>query len=173
MLRLLILEGIFERTVKPWFVETFRFHYHLQCQICFGLGDGQNTEVFSNIGVSLGCPHYFYTKGCSQMTSGGDLCHVGTSKLISETNLWNAPCVIQFLPEGRSETAIHHYCRSGKYTTVLCFSIGGVDARVLAPFCSWGVEAFWSVFWCAESLWDWGVFFILVQVRLRDVKKMP
>ena len=87
MLRLLILEGIFERTVKPWFVETFRFHYHLQCQICFGLGDGQNTEVFSNIGVSLGCPHYFYTKGCSQMTSCGDLSHVGTSELISETNL--------------------------------------------------------------------------------------
>ena len=87
MLRLLMLEGIFERTVKPWFVETFRFHYHLQCQICFGLGDGQNTEVFSNIGVSLGCPHYFYTKGCSQMTSCGDLSHVGTSELISETNL--------------------------------------------------------------------------------------
>ena len=87
MLRLLILEGIFERTVKPWFVETFRFHYHLQCQICFGLGDGQNTEVFSNIGVSLGCPHYFYTKGCSQMTSCGDLSHVGTSELIGETNL--------------------------------------------------------------------------------------
>ena len=87
MLRLLMLEGIFERTVKSWFVETFRFHYHLQCQICFGLGDGQDTEVFSNIGVSLGCSHYFYTKGCSQMTYGGDLCHVGMSKLISETNL--------------------------------------------------------------------------------------
>ena len=40
----------------------------------------------SKIGVSLGCSHYFYTKVCSQMTSDGDLCHVGTSKLISETN---------------------------------------------------------------------------------------
>ena len=55
-------------------------------KICFGLGDGQDTEGFSNIGVSLGCSHYFYTKVCSQMTSGGDLCHVGMSKLISGTN---------------------------------------------------------------------------------------
>ena len=52
----------------------------------FGLGDGQDTEGFSNIGVSLGCSHYFYTKVCSQMTSGGDLCHVGMSKLINDTN---------------------------------------------------------------------------------------
>ena len=68
-----MLEGIFE-------------HCHLQCQICFGLGDGQGTEGFSNIVVSLACSHYFYTKVCSQMTSGEDLFHVGTSKLISETN---------------------------------------------------------------------------------------
>ena len=87
MLQLLILEGIFERTVRSWFVETFWFHCHLQCQICFGLGDGQDTEGFSNIGVSLGCSHYFYTKVCSQMTSGGDLCHAGMSKLISDTDL--------------------------------------------------------------------------------------
>ena len=86
MLRLLMLEGIFERTVRPWFVEVFRSHCHLQCQICFGLGDGQDTERFSNIVVSLGCFHYFYSKVCSQMTSGGDLCHVGMSKSISETN---------------------------------------------------------------------------------------
>ena len=26
--------------------------------------------------------HYFHTKACSQMTSSGDFCHVGTSKLI-------------------------------------------------------------------------------------------
>ena len=61
----------------------------------------------------------------------------------------------------------------GKYTTVLCFGIGGGDARVPAPFHTWDVEGFWSVLWCAESLRDWGVFFILVQVRLRDVKKIP
>ena len=59
----------------------------LSSSICFGLGDGQDTEGFSNIGVSLGCSHYFYTKVCSQTTFGGDLCHVGTSKLISDTNL--------------------------------------------------------------------------------------
>ena len=86
MLRLLILKGIFERTVRPWFVEAFRCHCHLQCQICFGLGDGQDTEGFLNIGVSLGCFHYSYTKIFSQMTSGGDLCHLGTSKLIIVTN---------------------------------------------------------------------------------------
>ena len=44
------------------------------------------TQGFSNIGVSLGCCHYFYTKVCSRMTSGGDLYHAGTSKLISVAN---------------------------------------------------------------------------------------
>ena len=87
MLWLFMLEGVFERTVRPGFAEIFWCHCHLQCQICFGLGDGQDTEGFSNIRVSLGCFHYFHTKVCSQMTSGGDLCHVGTSKLICETNL--------------------------------------------------------------------------------------
>ena len=48
---------------------------------------GQDTEGFSNIGVSLGCFHYFYTKVCSQMSSGEDLRHVGMSELICVTNL--------------------------------------------------------------------------------------
>ena len=88
MLWLLMLEGIFERTVRPWFAEIFWCHCHLQCQICLGLGDGQDIEIegFSNIELSLGCSHYFYTTVCSRITSGEDLCHVGTSKLISETN---------------------------------------------------------------------------------------
>ena len=87
MLWLSMLEGIFEQTVRPWFTETFQCHSHLQCQICFGLGAGEDAERFSNIRVSLGCSHYFYTKVCSQMTSGGDFRQVGTSKLTSETNL--------------------------------------------------------------------------------------
>ena len=107
MFWLLMLEGIFERTVRPGFAEIFRCHCHLQCQICFGLGDGQDTEGFPNIGASLGCSHYFYAKVFSQMTSGGYLCHAETSKL------------------------------------------------------------------SAESLRDWGIFPMLVQVRLRDVKKIP
>ena len=86
MLWLLMLVGIFERTVRHSFTKIFRCCCHLQCQICFGVGDSQDTDAFSNIGVSLGCSHYFYIKVCYQMTSGGDLCHVGTSKLISETN---------------------------------------------------------------------------------------
>ena len=94
MLQLLMPEGIFERTVKPGFTDTFRCHCHLQCQICFGLGDGQDAEGFANIGVSLGCSHYFYTKVCSQMTSREDLCHIGTSKLISDANLWTGPFAI-------------------------------------------------------------------------------
>ena len=40
----------------------------------FGFGDGQDIEEFLNIGVSLGCFHYFHTKVCSQMTPGGGLC---------------------------------------------------------------------------------------------------
>ena len=87
MLRFLMLEGVFERTVRSCFAEAFRCHCHLQCRICFGLGDGQDTEGFSNIGVSLACCNYFYTKVRSQMTSVGDLWHVRISKLISETNL--------------------------------------------------------------------------------------
>ena len=166
-------EGYFRTDRQASVSEILRCHCHLQCQICFGLGDGQDTEGFSNIGVSLGCSHYFYTKVCSQMTSNGDLCHVGTSKLISETNRWTGPCVIQFLLEGRSETMLHHWFGSEKYPTVLCFGIGGGDARFPVPFPTWGLEGFWSVLWCAESLQDWGVFFILVQVRLHDVKKIP
>ena len=56
MLWFFMLEGVFERTVKPRFA------------------------------VSLGCCHYFYTKVCSRMTSGGDFYHAGTSKLISVAN---------------------------------------------------------------------------------------
>ena len=63
-------------------------------------------------------------------------------------------------------TMLHHWRGSGKYTTVLCIGTGEVDARVPAPFHAWGVEGFWSVLWCAESLQDWDEFFILVQVRL-------
>ena len=37
--------------------------------------------------VSLGCSHYFYTKLCSEVTSGGELCHLGTSKLISNKSM--------------------------------------------------------------------------------------
>ena len=88
MLWLLMLKGIFERAVRPGFADIFWCHCHLQCQICLGLGDGQDIEIegFSNIELSLGCSHYFYTTVCSRITSGEDLCHVGTSKLISETN---------------------------------------------------------------------------------------
>ena len=86
MLWYFMLDSIFERTVRPVFAEIFQCHCHLQYQIGFGLGDGQDTEGFSNIGVSLGCCHYFYTKGCSRMTSGGDLYHAETSKLISVAN---------------------------------------------------------------------------------------
>ena len=71
----------------PGFSEIFWCYCHPQCQICFGLGDGQDTEGFSNIGVSLGCSHYLYTKVCTQVTSGRDLCHVGTSKLISNKSM--------------------------------------------------------------------------------------
>ena len=77
------------------------------------------------------------------MTSDGDLCHKGTSKLICEANRWTGPCVIRFLPEGSSEqTIVPHLCGSGKYTTVLSFSIVGGDARVPAPSHTWGVERF-------------------------------
>ena len=77
------------------------------------------------------------------MTFGRDLCHVGPSKLICETNRWTSPCVVRFLLEGRSEqTMILHLCGSGEYTTFLCFSIGRVDARVPAPSRTWGVGGF-------------------------------
>ena len=78
-------------------------------------------------------------------TSSGDLYHVGTSKLICETNRWTSLCVMRFLPEGYSEqTMILHLCGSGKYISVLCFSISGGDARVPAPSRTWGVESFFE-----------------------------
>ena len=41
---------------------------------------------------------------------------------------------MQFLLEGRSETMLHYWCGNGKYATVLCFGIGGGNARVPASF---------------------------------------
>ena len=81
--------GYFRTDRQALIYGTFRCHCYLQCQICFGFVDGQDTEGFSNIQVSLGCSHYFYTKAkvCYLMTSGGDMCHVGTSKVISKTDL--------------------------------------------------------------------------------------
>ena len=77
------------------------------------------------------------------MTSVGDLYHVGPSKWICETNHWTGPCMMRFLPESYSkQTMILHLCGSGEYTSVLCFSIRGGDARVPAPSCTWGVEDF-------------------------------
>ena len=65
MVWLLMLEGIFEQTVRPQFVEAFQCDCYLQCAIYFGLGDGQYIDCFSNIGESLGCFHYFHAKVCS------------------------------------------------------------------------------------------------------------
>ena len=97
----------------------------------------------SSIEVSLGCLYYFHTKVCSEITSGGNLCHAGTSKLICETNRWSGSCVVRFLPEGSSEqTMILHLSESGKYTRVLCFSIRGGHARVPAPSLTLDVECF-------------------------------
>ena len=78
------------------------------------------------------------------MTSGGDLCHVGTSKLICEANRWIVSCVMRFLRFFRSEqTMILHLCGSGEYTTVLCFSIrGGMPGSL--PYLALGV---WRVSW--------------------------
>ena len=98
---------------------------------------------FSKIGVLLGCLYYFHIKVTSHMTSGGDLYHVGPSKLICQTNRWTGPCMMQFLVEGYSEHTMKlHLCGSGKYTSVLCFSISGGDARVPAPSRTWGMESF-------------------------------
>ena len=127
------------------------------------LGMGRISRGFSNIGVSLGCLYYFRTTVCSQMTSGGDLCHIGISKLTCEANRWTGSCVIQFLPRGRSEqTMILHFGRSAKYTTVLCFSIRGGDARVSAVSRTWGVLDFLEkslIYWVITGL---GCVFTLV-----------
>ena len=50
MVWLLMLEGIFERTVRPQFVEAFQCDCYLQCAIYFGLGDGQYIVVFQILG---------------------------------------------------------------------------------------------------------------------------
>ena len=77
------------------------------------------------------------------MTSGGDLYHVGPSKLICETNRWTGPCMVRLLAEDYSKhTMILHLCGSGKYTSVLCFIMRGGDARVPAQSRTWGVEGF-------------------------------
>ena len=50
---------------------------------------------------------------------------------------------MRFLPEGCSKkTVVLDLCGSREYTTVLCFSERGGDARVPAQSCTWGVEGF-------------------------------
>ena len=54
------------------------------------------------------------------MTSGGDVCNIGTSELIYEANRCTGFCVIRFLPACLSEeTMIIYLYGSAKYTTVL------------------------------------------------------
>ena len=108
------------------------------------------------------------------MTSGWDLCHVGTGKLTCEANRWTGSCVVRFLPECRSkQTMILHLYGGGEYSTVLSFSIRGGDARVSAPSHTWSVEDFleWPLMWWV--IIGLGCVFTLVQVRLSDVKKIP
>ena len=83
---------------------------------------------------------FTYYVVCSQMTFSGDLYHVGPSKLICETNQWTDLCEMQFLPKDYSkQTMILHLCGSWEYTSVLCFSIRGGDARVPTPSHTWDV----------------------------------
>ena len=164
MLRLLMLEAIFELTVWSWFPETSWCHCHLQCQICFGLGYSRDAEGFWNIGVSLGCSYYFCTKVCSQMMEQVNWLVIQIYELV--------PAWYSFYREVVSRL---WYIISAGVESIpqSCFSIRGGDASVPAPFHTWSVEGFCSVIWCAESLQDSGVFFILVQMRLRDIKKIP
>ena len=98
---------------------------------------------FLKIGVPLGFLFYFHINIYSHMASGGDLYHVGRSKLICGTNWWTVLWLMRFLAEGYSEHTMKlHFCGSGKYTLALCFSITGGDASVLALSRTWGVEGF-------------------------------
>ena len=108
------------------------------------------------------------------MTSGGDLCLVGTSKLICKANRWTVCCVMRLFPEGCSkQSMILHLCGSGEYTIVLCFSIRGDDGRVSAPFRTCSVEGFLERFVMCWVITVLECVFTLVQVRLSDVKKIP
>ena len=87
------------------------------------------------------------------MLSNDFTCHAGTSKSNCETNRWTGPCAMRFSPQGHSEqTIILHLCGSGKYTTVLYFSIRGDDARVPVPSRTWDVERFPG---CSLMCCDW------------------
>ena len=50
--------------------------------------------------------------------------------------------MVQFLLEGHSEIMLHDWCGKGKYTTVLCFDIGGGDARIPTTFDTLGCGGF-------------------------------
>ena len=82
-----------------------------------------------------------------------------------EISRWTGSCMIQFLLKGHSkQTMIHHFCGSGKYTAVSCFSIRGNVAR-WCPGSQLGCGGFPGTVCCARSSQGWGVF-TLVQVRL-------
>ena len=67
----------------------------------------ENTSSIKNFAETF--RWHFHTKVYSQVTYGGDLYHVGPSKLICETNRWTGPCVMRFLPEGYSEQTMILY----------------------------------------------------------------
>ena len=79
---------------------------------------------------------------------------------------------MRFLMEGRFEqTMVLHLCGSGKYTTVLCFSIIGDDIRIPAPSCNWGVDGFLErplMCWVNTGL---GCVFAMLRVKISDLKK--
>ena len=120
----------------------------------------------------LGCLYYSHNRVCLQMIYSGDLYHIGSSKLICEANRWTGSCVMRFLRKDCSEQDMI-LCGSAKYTTFLCFSIQGGDARVPAQSHTSSVEGFLE-----RSLTCWLITVlsyvsILIQVRLSYVKKIP
>ena len=126
--------GYFRKDRNALVFGSFQLSLSFSMLNLFDLWDGQNIEKFSRIGVSL---------VFSQITFGLRLVHVETMKLICKGNQLTGFCVILFFQKSLSkQTIILNACGSGKYTSVLYFSIRRGGVRVFASSWTQGVQGF-------------------------------
>ena len=93
------------------------------------------------IEVSSECFYYFRTKICSQMTFGGNLCHVRIIKFICETNrLISVWC--NFYQKVAPNRLWYFTCMGVENILQSCFSMRRGNARVPAPSRIWVLKSF-------------------------------
>ena len=86
----------------------------------------------------------------SILSCGGDLGHIGASKLICKVNWWAGSCVMQFLLKCCSEL------------TMILIGVGVQN-----------ILTFWNCVWYAELSQGWDVFSVVENAETQDTSQRP